>query len=550
MSHKSLIKPIILISSLSLIAGILVSNGKDFIEVNASTGSPTYVTSLVKDINLNKSSNDEIRNYYASLNSLSNEERSKTNLLKNLRPILQDMNYFNYDTVWSIYEITDREWELSPASETTYGQYDPSSNFIKNYEYATSSEKSKNDPYVKTLYRNRDENGITISEARIKEWGSHKIDGTNREHIWCQSRGFKADSGAKGPAGTDLHHLRSGDAYVNQSVHNDNPYGYVDKNNIEVDAKDEQTWLSGNYLGKPKNPSPEDTGDLVFEPQDSNKGDIARAIFYMAACYNNLDGNADISEFNPNLAIADYIYSTNDGAITSNETTPAVMSKLSDLLQWHKLDPVDEFEIYRNDLIFNNYQHNRNPFIDFPDWVEVVWGDSNKVANPSKDIIHGSALNISKSNININIKESKTFTLSATSIDGSDITWSVSDSEILGISNTTSKSGEEVSFTINKVGETLITATIVFEGETITATCKVVIIDQFIIQPWMYIALAAVVVIVFIIVMCVSKNARKKVKKEISKQVKKSVKRKTKTSSKTKKGSKTSSKSNSKKKSK
>ena len=526
MLKKSLIKSTILLSSLALILGPNFKNTNDFILVKAEGGSPTYSSSLTTNINLNKTSNDEIRNYYSSLNSLSNEERSKTNLLKNLKPILQDMNYFSYDAVWKIYEITDREWELSPANETTYGTYDSTSNVINNYEYGSSSDK-KNDPYVKTLYRNKDSSGITVSDAQIKEWGSHASDGTNREHIWCQSRGFKADSGAKGPAGTDLHHLRSGDGYINQSLHNDNPYGYVDKTSIEKDGKDKQPWLEGNYLGKPKNSSSEDEGNLVFEPQDSDKGDIARAVFYMAACYNNLNGKGGISEFNPNLTIVDYVYDAKS-AITSTNDTPASMAKLSDLLEWHKLDPVDEFEIYRNDLIYNNYQHNRNPFIDFPDWVDVVWGNENKVASPNSDTIHGSALNISNTNIKLNIKENDTFTLSATSLDESDITWNILDESIITGDKTTSKSGESVTFTALKEGQTTIEASATIDGKLIKVSCEVIIESQFVIETWMYIAAGGVVLVILIIVLASSSKARKKAKKAIKKQVKKQVKSKSK----------------------
>ena len=83
MFKKSLIKSTILLSSLALILGPNFKNTNDFILVKAEGGSPTYSSSLTTNINLNKTSNDEIRNYYSSLNSLSNAERSKTNLLKN-----------------------------------------------------------------------------------------------------------------------------------------------------------------------------------------------------------------------------------------------------------------------------------------------------------------------------------------------------------------------------------------------------------------------------------------------------------------------------------
>ena len=47
------------------------------------------------------------------------------------------------------------------------------------------------------------------------------------------------------------------------------------------------------------------------------------------------------------------------------------MGKLSVLLQWNEQDPVDDFE--RNDIIYADYQHNRNPFIDHPEWASAIW---------------------------------------------------------------------------------------------------------------------------------------------------------------------------------
>ena len=44
------------------------------------------------------------------------------------------------------------------------------------------------------------------------------------------------------------------------------------------------------------------------------------------------------------------------------------------LLSWHKQDPVDDFEIYRNNIIFQS-QENRNPFIDHPDLADYIWGE-------------------------------------------------------------------------------------------------------------------------------------------------------------------------------
>ena len=357
---------------------------------NADSPTPTYSSSLPSLITLNDTSEANIRAYYSDLKSLDAEERRGENLLKHLKPILQDFTYYSYDNVWKIYEITDREWTLSPASEDVYGGYDSGTNSYANYLYSSSNSSTKNNPYVHTLYRNRDEDGITISSGRIREWGDHsQTGGTNREHVWCQSRGFKASNGAEGPAGTDIHHLMSGDGYVNGKPHNNNPYGYVDPTKITIDSASSYAYCAGNLAGKPLHPHSSDEATTVFEPQDSDKGDIARACFYMVACYNNLANESGvISQYNPNLTLADYATS-NGSAEASSDAHPVAMGILSDLLQWHRLDPVDEFEIHRNNLIYENYQHNRNPFIDFPQWVDLIWGDEEGSADPSSDGLYG-----------------------------------------------------------------------------------------------------------------------------------------------------------------
>ena len=55
-----------------------------------------------------------------------------------------------------------------------------------------------------------------------------------------------------------------------------------------------------------------------------------------------------------------------------NNGTAPYHGKLSVLLQWHKQDPVDEYEKQRNEKIYE-IQGNRNPFIDHPEWVEKIW---------------------------------------------------------------------------------------------------------------------------------------------------------------------------------
>ena len=90
------------------------------------------------------------------------------------------------------------------------------------------------------------------------------------------------------------------------------------------------------------------TTSSTYEPRDEVKGDVARILFYMMTMYSVLD---------------------------LVNTAPSVyeMALLNVLLQWHELDPVDDFERNRNEVIYS-HQKNRNPYIDYPEFVELIWG--------------------------------------------------------------------------------------------------------------------------------------------------------------------------------
>ena len=159
----------------------------------------------------------------------------------------------------------------------------------------------------------------------------------NREHVWAKSHG---DFGTTIPCGTDAHHIRPCDVGVNSIRGNkdfDNGgsavYGYY-----------------GDYAGN--------TDSDSFEARDEVKGDIARMIMYMAVRYEGENGE-------PDLEMVDYIPSSPEGQ--------PYHAKLSTLIQWHLDDAVDPFEITRNEKIYTNWQHNRNPFIDHPEFVERIW---------------------------------------------------------------------------------------------------------------------------------------------------------------------------------
>lgn len=378
MKNRKNIIPLFL--TLPLLLTISLFNRETSTEVKAASTSPS---SLPTVINLNSVSESDVRAYYENLNTLSDEELRGTNLLKNLKPILrQNFEYYTYDNVWKAYEITDRDWKLSPKEEVS--SYSSSTNTISEYKYG----KTNNNPYVHCYYRDhKSSDSAIIEDSKITAYGDHNATGINREHIWPQSHGFKDDSGgATGPAGTDLHHLVAADGYVNQSVHNNDPYGYVK----DVDKVGNRVSTSNNKVGTPKTTSSNDLATRVFEPQDQDKGDLARACFYMVAMYNNFANETGaISKFDPNLNLVSYV-TKGEGSEWSSDTEVIVYGNLKDLLEWNKLDPVDEYEIYRNDLIFRNFEHNRNPFIDFPEWADIVWGElaTSKSANPKSDELY------------------------------------------------------------------------------------------------------------------------------------------------------------------
>ncbi|WP_406310571.1 endonuclease I family protein [Streptomyces sp. NBC_00623] len=154
----------------------------------------------------------------------------------------------------------------------------------------------------------------------------------NREHVWAKSHG---DFGTSTGPGTDIHHLRPEDVTVN-SIRGNKDF---DNGGTAVSG------AAGNY-----------TDSDSFEPRDAVKGDVARMILYMAVRYEGDDAFADLE---PNDQV-------------DNGSAPNI-GRLSVLKQWSQEDPPDSFEERRNDVIFDQYQHNRNPFIDHPEWVEAIW---------------------------------------------------------------------------------------------------------------------------------------------------------------------------------
>ena len=180
-------------------------------------------------------------------------------------------------------------------------------------------------PYV--YYYNSDECGTYHTEG----------DCFNREHSWPKSW----FGGEVEPMYTDIFHLYPVDGYVN-GMRNNNAYGEVNSPSW--------TSLNGGKLGPCATPGYTGT---VFEPIDEYKGDLARTYFYMSTRYYTEDNGWPGSE-----------------ATIGSQLKPWALAMM---LQWDSQDPVSQKETERNNAVYL-IQHNRNPFIDHPEFAQEIWG--------------------------------------------------------------------------------------------------------------------------------------------------------------------------------
>jgi deoxyribonuclease I len=143
----------------------------------------------------------------------------------------------------------------------------------------------------------------------------------NTEHTWPQSYG------AEGDARSDLHHLFPCKSTINSSRGN-LPFG-----NVVIS--------SSGYPQGGADRGDNAQGIVVFEPRQQHKGDCARSTLYFALRYGNREGFLNLADQEPVLRA------------------------------WSDADIVDSWEESRNDAI-ETYQNNRNPFVDFPQFLERI----------------------------------------------------------------------------------------------------------------------------------------------------------------------------------
>lgn len=186
-------------------------------------------------------------------------------------------------------------------------------------------------------------NEVYLIEPGQSALRSYQVNKMQREHSVPKSWWKKNGDVEYTPAYSDMWNLYPSDAAANQSKSN-YPLGEVSV----VQFDNGCTKVGGAVTGLGGGSA------QVFEPADEYKGDFARSFFYMATVYDDLPW------------VINYMFQT--------EAWPTLRPWAYEmLLQWARTDKVSQKEIDRNNAV-ENQQGNRNPFIDFPELAEYIWG--------------------------------------------------------------------------------------------------------------------------------------------------------------------------------
>lgn len=254
-------------------------------------------------------------------------------------------------------------------------------------EYYTSIDGVKGGATLKTALYNliKDHKKISYGSGAEKTWGAfyttdavvengqrRVLDMYSNEKRYFGSKGSAVSGmniehsvakswwgGAQNNAYCDLHHLNPSDQNANSR-----------KSNYPLGELTSVSWDNGvTFVGKA---NIDGNSQNAYEPCDEYKGDFARVFMYMFTCYQDLTWEYTWMNY-------------------EKSTYPTLKPWAVELLlKWHKQDPVSEKEVNRNNAVYA-VQGNRNPYVDFPQLADYVWGDSvNYVFNIQGDVENGS----------------------------------------------------------------------------------------------------------------------------------------------------------------
>jgi len=315
------------------------------------TGEPFYLTSALTGNTTTSNGGTGIpTGYYDAANGLTCQPLKTA--LKNI--ISSGTQVLSYSPgIWNIYYYSDKRRNDANTADIVWDMYT---------DLPTGSIYTDGTPEIQ----------FTLGGDQCGNY-SNEGDCYNREHSFPQSW-FNSNS----PMVSDVHHIFATDGKVN-GIRGNLPYGEVNKAN------------TGGQYYKSKNESYRGTAiaglgysGTVFEPRDEYKGDFARAQLYMAVRYEDQingwysNGNA------------------NDVLLSPTDQSDAAKRKLQVyddwyirlMIKWHNQDPVSTKEIDRNNAIYaqavtdggnTKRQGNRNPFVDHPEYVALIWQCSEAV---------------------------------------------------------------------------------------------------------------------------------------------------------------------------
>ena len=195
--------------------------------------------------------------------------------------------------------------------------HDYISSYANCRDYAVKTDCENNDGRIVMIY--------TSYSGTKSEYQNGQ--GWNREHVWPQSLGGGNTNGG----GADLHHIRPSESKTN-STRGNLKYGNVSGGSS---ATGNLSGALGGYR----------TGGY-YEPLDNVKGDVARIVLYVYVRWGSAWGADNVTE---------------------------VFQSVDVLLEWCALDPVDTWEMGRNEVI-EGIQGNRNVFIDYPEFAWLLFG--------------------------------------------------------------------------------------------------------------------------------------------------------------------------------
>jgi endonuclease I len=221
----------------------------------------------------------------------------------------------------------------------------------------SASEDPSNTAHILDLYENL---------SLVKQSGGNNF--YNREHTWPNSYGFPDDGACNYPY-SDCHMLFLCDIGYNATRGNA-PYRTCSGcNELATVLNDGLGGGSGVYPGNSNWSNGSGTTDH-WETWIGRRGDVARAILYADVRYEGgVHGLTGCPE--PDLIVTDS-QSLIAASATGHNASVAYMGMKTVLLQWNEQDPPDAWEQRKNDVVFG-FQHNRNPFIDHPEWADCLF---------------------------------------------------------------------------------------------------------------------------------------------------------------------------------